>query len=196
MTGPDDPNRGWEFRCEDFVYARLAEAQQAADQMPPGPARDAEHHRIDTLYYIADDHNIWIDARGQSAARCITCTPAGSGVPCQTIRGLARLWPTHPDYLRDWNTHIDNPRYRGTTYTQYKRRTTIYQERAAELLPFYGKFDLLRDEDGEYWQCRTCPARGESYRPLPGSFDYPFGIGDGPKQHPTCPALKDKESAA
>lgn len=195
MTGPDDPAWRWEFRCEDFVYARLADAQTTAEHLPPGPDRDAELNRIDSLYLIAADHNIWIDSRGQSAGRCITCTISGSGVPCQTIRGLARLYRTHPDYVPAWNENIDDPKQRAATYEDYKQRTTIYQRRAAELLPFYEKFDLANDRDGEYWQCRTCPARGESHRPLlPGGYDYPYAIGDAPRQHPTCPnALEDKE---
>lgn len=194
MTGPDDPAWRWEFRCEDFVYARLAEAQTTAEALPPGPAREDALNRVDSLYLIAADHNIWVDMRGQSAGRCITCTISGSGVPCQTMRGLARLFRDHPGYQSGWNEYIDDPRQRGGTYADYKKRTTIYQQRAAELLPFYDRFDLERDRDGEYWQCRTCPARGESYRPyLPGGFDYPHGIDDAQRQHPTCPALENKE---
>ena len=195
MTGPEDPAWRWEFRCEDFVYARLADDQNAADTLPDGPARDAELNRIDCLYLIAADHNIWIDSRGQSAGRCITCTISGSGVPCQTMRGLARLYRTHPDYVPAWNENIDDPGQRGGTYNDYKKRTTIYQQRAAELLPFYEKVRLENDRHGEYWQCRTCPARGESHRPLlPGGFDYPFAIGDAQRQHPTCPnALQNTE---
>ncbi len=188
MTGPDDPHWRWEFRCEDFVYARLADDQTDAEQLPPGPAQDAELNRIDSLYLIAADHNIWVDSRGQSAGRCITCTISGSGVPCQTMRGLARLYRTHTDYQPAWNEEIDDPKQRGATYKEYKQRTTIYERRAAELLPFYEKFDLQHDRNGEYWQCRSCPARGESHRPLlPGGYDYPFAIGDAQRQHPICP---------
>jgi hypothetical protein len=187
VTGPDDPAWRWEFRCEDFVYARLAEDQTTAEQMPPGDSQDAELNRIDSLYLIAADHNIWVDSRGDSAGRCITCTVSGSGVPCQTMRGLARLYRTHPDYLPAWNEHIDGPAPDCATYKEYKQRTTIYTRRAAELLPFYDKFDLQRDRNGEYWQCRSCPARGESSRPLLGGYDYPVAIGDAQRQHPTCP---------
>jgi hypothetical protein len=187
VTGPDDPAWRWEFRCEDFVYARLAEAELAAAQMPIGGSKAAELNRIDSLYLIAADHNIWVDSRGDSAGRCITCTVSGSGVPCQTMRGLARLYRTHPDYRPAWNEHIDGPAPDCATYKDYKQRTTIYHRRAAELLPFYEKFDLLRDRDGEYWQCRSCPARGESSRPLLGGYDYPYAIGDARRQHPTCP---------
>jgi hypothetical protein len=194
LTGPDDPNWRWEFRCEDFVYARLAEDDRRADQtMLPGPAQDAELNRVDSLYLIAADHNIWVDSRGQSAGRCITCTVSGSGVPCQTMRGLARMWRHHPDYLPDWNEVIDGPRPDSHTYKEYKQRTTIYTRRAAELLPFYDRFDLQRDRNGEYWQCRTCPARGESHRPPPGGYDYPYAIGEAPRQHPTCPNARESK---
>lgn len=188
MTGPEDPNHRWEFRCEDFVYARLAEAQTTADEtMLPGPAQDAELNRIDSLYLIAADHNIWVDARGNSAGRCITCTVAGSGVPCQTMRGLARLWRDHPNYVPAWNQNIDGPRPDSATFQDYKQRSTIYTRRAADLLPFYAQFELLRDRNGEYWQCKDCTARGDSNRPLLGSYDYPHAIGDARRQHSTCP---------
>ena len=47
MTSPDDPSWRWEFRCEDFVYARLAEAQTDAEALPPGQARETELNRIE-----------------------------------------------------------------------------------------------------------------------------------------------------
>ncbi|MFG2970835.1 hypothetical protein ACGFZS_46960 [Streptomyces sp. NPDC048288] len=188
MTSPDDPAWRWEFRCEDFVYARLADAQTAAEQLPPGPARDTELHRVDSLYLIASQHNIWVDARGQSAGRCITCLIADGGVPCLTMTGLARLFHQHPDYKPGWNRIIDDPGNRAGTYTEYKKRSTIYERRAAVLIPFYELFDLQRDRDGEYWQCRTCPARGKSHRPLlPGGYDYPYAIDDATRDHPACP---------
>jgi hypothetical protein len=196
VTGPDDPHWRWEFRCEDFVYARLADAQTTAEHLPPGPDRDAELNRVDSLYLIASQHNIWVDMRGCSAGRCITCSPADGGVPCLTMTGLARLWRQHPAYVPEWNRAVDQSQYgSGATYREYKQRSTIYQRRAAELLPFYAKFDLQHDRDGEYWQCRTCPARGESHRPtLPGGYDHPFAIGDAQRQHATCPnALENTE---
>lgn len=187
MTGPDDPDWRWEFRVEDFVYARLAEAQTAAEQLPPGSrTRNNELNRIDSLYLIAKQHNIWIDARGQSAARCITCTPAASGVPCYSIRGLARLWSTHPDYRPGWNEHIDDPRQQGATYRDYKKRTTIYQERKAELDAFYARFDLEQIDGGERWRCKTCGAHGETWKPVLGAYDYPHAIGTAAHRHPTC----------
>ena len=185
MTGPDDPVYRWEFRCEDFVYARLAEAQQAAETMPPGDVREAELSRIDSLYLIANEHNIWIDARGLSSAVCVTCG-GSAGTPCTTMRGLARLWSTHPDYRPGWNEHIDDPRYQGSTYEDYKRRTTIYQERKAELDAFYDRFDLEQADGGERWRCKTCGAHGETWPPMPGVYDYPHAIGTAAHRHPTC----------
>ncbi|MDX2658281.1 hypothetical protein PV382_18020 [Streptomyces scabiei] len=187
MTGPDDPNWRWEFRCEDFVYARLAERQTAAERIPPDPVQEAELNRIDSLYLIANEHNIWIDARGQSHAQCVTCTGA-AGVPCTTMRGLARLWRTHPDYQPGWNESIDNPRYRGNTYEDYKRRTTIYQERKAELDAFYARFDLEQVDGGERWRCKACGAHGETWKPEPAIYDYPHAIGTAAHRHPACPS--------
>jgi hypothetical protein len=186
VTGPDDPNWRWEFRCEDFVYARLAEAQTTAEQLPAGEARDAELNRVDSLYLIANEHNIWIDARGQSHAVCVTCTGA-AGVPCTTMRGLARLWRTHPDYLPGWNENIDDPQCRGNIFADYKRRTTIYQERKAELDAFYDRFDLEQTSEGERWRCKACGAHGETWTAEPGVYDYPHAIGTAPYRHPTCP---------
>ncbi|MEV5915760.1 hypothetical protein AB0M00_43620 [Streptomyces chartreusis] len=193
MTGPDDPHWRWEFRCEDFVYARLADAQTAAEQLPAGDARDAELNRIDSLYLIADQHNIWIDARGRSHAACVTCT-ATAGVPCTTMCGLARLWRNHPDYQPGWNDSIDNPRNRGNVYDSYKQRTTIYQQRKAELDAFYDRFDLEQVDGGERWRCKACGAYGETWKPMPGVYDYPHAIGTAPHRHPTCtPILENTE---
>lgn len=194
MTGPDDPNWRWEFHCEDFVYARLAEDHDSANQMPPGPERDQALGQIDSLYLIASEHNIYVDARGQSAGRCITCSPAGGGVPCLTITGLARLWRDHPDYRPGWNRAIDDPGNRGMTYENYQKRTTIRRQMEAELAPFYDRFDLKQDRRGEYWQCKTCGARGEAQKQVLGAYDYPYAIGDALRQHPVCtPALENKE---
>lgn len=187
MTGPDDPNWRWEFRVEDFVYARLAEAQTTAEAMPPGPERDFALNGVDSLYLIANQHNIWIDARGRSSGSCITCTPAAGGVPCYTIRGLARLWRQHPDYRPGWNEHIDDPRQQGGTYKDYKRRTTIYQERKAELDAFYARFDLEETGEGERWRCKACGAVGEEWKPIPGTYDYPHAMSTAAHRHPACP---------
>lgn len=194
MTGPDDPAWRWEFRCEDFVYARLTEAHTDAEQMPPGPDRDDLLNHVDSLYLIASQHNIWIDARGQSAGRCITCAPSAGGVPCYTMRGLARLWRHHPDYVPGWNEHIDGPGYgSGATYREYKQRSTIYTRRKAELDAFYDRFDLEQTDEGERWRCKACQAHGEWWKPLSGAYDYPHAIGTAEHRHPTCPALENKE---
>ena len=188
MTGPDDPNWRWEFLCEDFVYARLAEAQTAAETMPPGPAQAQELNRIDSLYLIASQHNIWVDFRGRSAGRCITCKPSDGGVPCLTMTGLARLWRHHPDYRPGWNQAIDQPESgSGFTYEEYKQRSTIWTRREAELNAFYHRFDLVpvTGGGGEFWRCRTCGATGEQQRPILG-VDIATAISDGPRQHPTC----------
>lgn len=188
MTGPDDPHWRWEFRCEDFVYARLAEQQTAAEQMPPGTDRDQALSNVDSIYLIASQHNIWVSMRGQSAGRCRTCLPSDGGVPCYTIRGLARLWRQHPDYLPGWNDHIDLPESSsGATYKEYKQRTTVFARVEAEFNAFHDRFDLFQGAVGEYWQCKACGARGEEQRPIPGAYDYPFAMTDGPRQHPTCP---------
>lgn len=195
MTGPDDPAWRWEFRCEDFVYARLAEAQSAAEQLPPGPDQDTELNRVDSLYLIANEHNIWMDARGRSHAACLNCG-ATAGVPCTTMRGLARLFRTHADYVPGWNETIDDPRYQGNVYKDYKRRTTIYQERKAEFDAFYARFDLETVDGGERWRCKTCRAYGETWKPLLGAYDYPHAMGTAAHQHPTCPALENTEPTA
>lgn len=189
MTSSDDPTWKWEFRCEDFVYARLAEQQTAAEALPPGPTREEALSNVDTMYLIASQHNIWVTMRGQSAGRCITCSPADGGVPCYTTRGLARLWRTHPDYRPGWNEHIDSPKSgSGHTYREYKQRTTICSRREAELNTFYDRFDLQQtDGGGEYWQCKTCGTRGEVHQPIPGAYDYPFALTEAANRHPTCP---------
>ncbi|MFF7476633.1 hypothetical protein [Streptomyces sp. NPDC008092] len=197
MTSPDDPAWRWEFRCEDFVYARLADAQQAAERLEPGPARDAELNRIDTLYLIANQHNIWVDGRGRSSAVCVTC-PGAAGTPCTTMRNLARLWRTHPRYVPAWNETIDDPKARGLMYRDYTRRITIYQEREAEFDTFYTRFDLEKVDGGERWRCKTCGAHGETWKPIPGlpsSYDYPHAMGTAAHQHPTCTPEPERTSA-
>lgn len=197
MTTPDDPAWRWEFRCEDFVYARLADAQGSAEELPEGADRDQILSDIDSLYLIGSQHNIWVDFRGRSAARCITCPPASGGVPCLTITGLARLWRDHPDYQPGWNDAVDRPESgSGSTYREYKKRTTIWTQREAELTAFYDQFDLHQTDAGEYWQCKTCGARGEEIRPSPyiETVDTAQVYRDGPRLHPTCtPALENTE---
>ena len=185
MTGPDDPAWRWEFRVEDFVYARLAEQQTAAEALNEGPVRNFALNQVDSLYLIASQHNIHVTLRGQSAGRCITCLPSDGGVPCYTIRGLARLWRDHADYRPGWNQHIDD--HGSHTYREYKQRSTIYSRVEAKLNAFYDRFDLHKGTVGEFWQCKTCGTRGEEQAPIPGAYDYPFAITDAAHQHPTCP---------
>ncbi|MEU9267186.1 hypothetical protein AB0E04_17280 [Streptomyces sp. NPDC048251] len=101
----------------------------------------------------------------------------------------ARPVPTladHRDYRPGWNETIDDPKARSNTYEDYKRRTTIYQERKAELDAFYDRFDLEEIDGGERWRCKTCGAHGETWKPMPGLYDYPHAIGTVAHRHPTC----------
>lgn len=101
----------------------------------------------------------------------------------------ARPGPTladHRDYRPGWNETIDDPKTRSNTYEDYKRRTTIYQERKAELDAFYDRFDLEEIDGGERWRCKTCGAHGETWKPMPGLYDYPHAIGTAAHRHPTC----------
>lgn len=196
MTGPDDPAWRWEFRCEDFVYARLAEQQTTAEALPEGPDREQALNHVDSIYLIASQHNIWVSMRGQSAGRCMTCKPSDGGVPCYTMRGLARLWRDHADYLPGWNGHIDEPgSCSGATYQEYKKRSTIWTRTEAELNAFYDRFDLNQGPVSEYWQCKACGTRGEEHHPIPGAYDYPFAITDGPRQHPECTPAPERTTA-
>jgi hypothetical protein len=95
-----DPDWGWEFRCEDFVFARLDQERVAAEALT-GDARQAALDRVESLRRIAAWHSTYVDREGRSAARCFTCEP-GHGFPCATMRDLAAIWRTHPDYLPGW----------------------------------------------------------------------------------------------
>lgn len=119
MTGRDDPNWGWEFMVEDFVYARLTEDQVTASRLPEGPDRKAAVARVAALREVLAEHSIYVTppdtpehARsreveeqyglrtmpgGASAGRCYTCD-AACGVPCVTVTALARVWVDHPDF--------------------------------------------------------------------------------------------------
>ena len=92
----DDPRWGWEFQLEDFVFARLVEAEAELGAMPEGEARAAETARLRSLRRIAAVHSIYIHADGTNAGQCFTCEPA-HGVPCLTMVSLAAMWPDHPD---------------------------------------------------------------------------------------------------
>lgn len=126
MTSRDDPNWGWEFVVEDFVYARLTEEQAAADRMPAGPEREGSLARVAALRELLAEHSIYVTppdtpeqarlraveesyglrtmAAGVSAGRCYTCSPT-SGVPCVTVTALARIWIGHPDFPASWRDH-------------------------------------------------------------------------------------------
>lgn len=118
MTRRDDPNWGWEFRAEDFVYARLNDDQEAAELLPAGRERDAALQKVAALRQVLAEHSIYVvedtpAARGSyesmrrmgmhstppgtSAGRCITCEST-CGAPCATVIALARFWRSHPDY--------------------------------------------------------------------------------------------------
>lgn len=97
----------WEFQGEDFVYARLAEEEAAAETMPPGSERDFALNRAESLRLVAADHCIYVDRDGKNHCACITC-PAACGTPCRTILRLARIWRTHKDYRPAWNQGIDS----------------------------------------------------------------------------------------
>lgn len=118
MTSRDDPNWGWEFVAEDFVYARLTEDQAAAQQLHPGPARDAAFAQNTALRELLAEHSIYVTApdrdpalervsgipAGTSTGRCYTCEPS-SGAPCVTVAALARIWIHHPDFPEAYRTH-------------------------------------------------------------------------------------------
>ncbi|MET7336003.1 hypothetical protein [Nonomuraea sp. NPDC005650] len=113
MTGPGDPAFMWEFRCEQFVFARLAEEQAAAEQLLPGD-RELAIARWSAIAFAAAEHTIYVTAKPgnegiQSAGRCYTCPPV-HGVPCVTMCRLARIWAHHPDYQPAWNEYLENVR--------------------------------------------------------------------------------------
>lgn len=89
---PGDPNWGWEFGCEDFVFARLDEATKTGSLPPSGVA---------SLRTIAAWHSTYVDGEGRSWGRCFTCAPS-HGLPCTTMRALASIWRDHGDYRPGW----------------------------------------------------------------------------------------------
>jgi hypothetical protein len=100
-----DPDWGWEFRCEDFVFARLNELRDSAEELA-GPARQAVLNRADGLRRIAGWHSTYVDDEGRSRARCFTCD-ASFGFPCVTMRALATMWRTHEGFLPGWGHEGD-----------------------------------------------------------------------------------------
>ncbi|MFD1278076.1 hypothetical protein ACFQ51_57025, partial [Streptomyces kaempferi] len=148
------------------------------------PRRRAEPHRLPLPHRQPAQH---LDGRPRPLLRHLRNLRRIGGVPCTTMRGLARFWRTHPDYVPAWNQNIDDPACRSNIYKDYKKRTTIYQERKASLDAFYDRFDLEEAEGGERWRCKTCGAHGETWKPVPGAYDYPHAIGAAEHRHPTCP---------
>lgn len=103
---PGDPDHGWEFRAEEFVYARLAEELAAARAMLAGAARDTAVCRVESLRLAVSLHAAYVDHDGRSWARCYTCHGA-NGFPCSTMRYFTRMWRNHPDYRPGWNDTLD-----------------------------------------------------------------------------------------
>ncbi|MFK8851291.1 hypothetical protein [Streptomyces sp. Ac-502] len=103
-----DPDFGWEFRAEDFAYARLAEELAEAERLPAGPERDAAVDRVVSLRLVVTMHATYVDAQGRSWARCFTCHGA-EGFPCSTLRFILRMWRDHADYRPGWNETLDGP---------------------------------------------------------------------------------------
>ncbi|WP_030756457.1 hypothetical protein [Streptomyces sp. NRRL F-5135] len=104
--GSDDPDFGWEFRAEDFVYARLREEMDAATALHEGSARDAAVARVESLRLAVVQHSCYVTNDGYSQARCFTCD-AACGFPCSTMRYFTRMWRHHPEYKPGWNTELD-----------------------------------------------------------------------------------------
>jgi hypothetical protein len=104
----DDPDFGWEFNAEDFVYARLREELAEAKALPSGLARDAAVDRVLSLRMVVTQHACYVTTDGYSRARCFTCH-GSEGFPCTTLRYITRMWRHHPDYESGWNDTWDHP---------------------------------------------------------------------------------------
>lgn len=114
MTEPADsgshltrghPEWGWEFHCEDFVFARLDEEHAEAEALA-GADRQAALNRVSSLRRAAAWHSAYVDGEGLSWARCYTCEPS-HGFPCTTMRNLASVWQAHPDFRPGWADNGD-----------------------------------------------------------------------------------------
>jgi len=103
---PENPDFGWEFRAEEFVYARLQEELEAAEARPPGQERDASIDRIVSLRLAVTMHATYVTNDGRSTAGCFTCH-GSEGFPCSTMRYFTRMWRQHPDYRAGWNETLD-----------------------------------------------------------------------------------------
>ncbi|MEU5490277.1 hypothetical protein AB0G98_21380 [Streptomyces sp. NPDC020196] len=102
-----DPDFGWEFKAEDFVFARLAEELSAAHRTEE-PARQQAVDRVKSLRLAVSLHATYVDSDGKSWARCYTCH-GSNGFPCSTMRFFTRMWRHHPDYRPGWNETVDGP---------------------------------------------------------------------------------------
>ena len=102
-----DPDFGWEFKAEDFVFARLAEELSAADRTEES-ARQQAVDRVESLRLAVSLHAAYVDPDGKSWARCYTCH-GSNGFPCSTMRFFTRMWRHHPDYRPGWNETVDGP---------------------------------------------------------------------------------------
>jgi hypothetical protein len=90
-----------QFAPEEFVFARLDEAAQAAQALE-GEALRAELGRIGALRRIAAWHSIYVDPDDlRSTGGCFTCD-SSLGDPCVTMRNLTALWSTHPEWEPGW----------------------------------------------------------------------------------------------
>ncbi|MFJ5294515.1 hypothetical protein [Streptomyces sp. NPDC088348] len=103
-----DPDFGWEFVAEDFVYARLAEGLANAEALSSGPDREQAIDNILSLRLAVSLHATYVDSDGRSGAHCYTCH-GSEGFPCSTMRFFTRMWRHHPDYRPGWNETVDGP---------------------------------------------------------------------------------------
>ncbi|KIF66259.1 hypothetical protein HY68_36750 [Streptomyces sp. AcH 505] len=104
----DDPDFGWEFHAEDFVYARLTEELADAEALPAGPSREEAMNRVLSLRLAVSLHATHVGRNGMNWVRCYTCH-GSSGFPCSTMRFFTRMWRHHPDYRQGWNETVDGP---------------------------------------------------------------------------------------
>lgn len=104
----DDPDFGWEFAAEDFVYARLAEDLATAERLPDPADRKQTINHVQSLRLAVTLHSTYVDKGGRSHACCSTCH-GSEGFPCSTLRFFTRMWRHHPDYQPGWNETMDGP---------------------------------------------------------------------------------------
>jgi hypothetical protein len=184
---PRDPDFLWEFRCEDFVHARLDNDKTAAEQLPDPEAREDALDRVYSLRLLAGEHSMYVDIDGQSAGRCITC-PASHGVPCTTMCRLARMWRRHPGYVPGWNRSVDDLRHRTHVTESFIRVAELggyRKEWLADEAAFAAtRFEIVEQPDGQFgryaWRCQDCGAMGDSNR-------YGHARHAATPQHPKCP---------